>query len=281
MRDDFAIFICTHGRPNTQTTYNALRTQGYTGRVYLVLDDTDSTIQQYIDNYGTKNLIIFNKQFYIDTVDTGSLPPNYKTILYAKAAVEDIAKQLNLSSFVIADDDISKFRFRYIDEEVLKSVVINDLDSVFTAYVEYLLTADFIALGPCSNVQLIAGKSVFSYDTITKFRVPYNFVFRKTTAPISWVSSFGEDIITALNYGKVGELMWSIPLCQIDLVPPGSCKEGGMSDTYKSMSTFKLCEYDYMYHPNSIRLRYNVNRWNAQIIKDNAFPKIISWRYKK
>ena len=281
MLDKFAIFICTHGRPNKQSTLKALRSQGYTGKVYLVLDDTDKSIQQYINNFGTDNLIIFNKQHYIDTVDTGVVPPNYKTILYAKVAVEDIAKHMTLTSFVIADDDITKFRIRYIVEDSLRSFSEVELDKIFEAYNTYLLEANFTALGVCSNVQLIAGKSVFNPDIIAKFRTPYNFVFRNITKEVNWVSSFGEDIITAINSNKRGSLMWSIPYCQIDLTPPGSCADGGMSEVYKSISTFKLCEYDFMYNPSSILLRTHGKVWNAQILKNQAFPKIVSDKYKK
>lgn len=36
MRDDFAVLILTHGRPEQQHTLRSLERSGYTGRVYLV-----------------------------------------------------------------------------------------------------------------------------------------------------------------------------------------------------------------------------------------------------
>ena len=43
MRDDFAVFILTHGRANNMHTYKALQKAGYTGKVIFVLDDVSGT----------------------------------------------------------------------------------------------------------------------------------------------------------------------------------------------------------------------------------------------
>lgn len=283
MRNDFAIFICTHGRPDKQLTFDALKQYGYTGKVYLVLDDTDSTIAQYIDNYGEDIIYVFDKQHYIDTNDVGSLPPNFKTILYAKNAVEDIVQDLSLSSFVIADDDVHSFRVRLpIDEEHLASYRIYNLDSIFDAYCSFMLDGDFLSVGICGSVHFVAGRSVFNNDNIQKYRVPYNFVFRNGKYKMNWVSSFGEDIITAMEYCKRGHTLLDIPYLQYETVPPGKALEsGGMSELYKTVPGFTLCCYDFMYNPNAIRLCINRGRWNAQILKNNIYPKILSPEYRK
>ena len=38
---DFAVFILSHGRADTISTYRALRDGGYTGRTYVVIDNED------------------------------------------------------------------------------------------------------------------------------------------------------------------------------------------------------------------------------------------------
>ena len=283
MRDDFAIFICTHGRPDKQLTLNALRKCGYTGSVYLVLDDTDETIQQYIDNFDADMLLVFDKQHYIDTNDVGSLPPNFKTILYAKNAVEDMAQSMKLKGFVIADDDIYSFRIRLPkDEDHLSSFVITDIDGLLSAYCDFMFDGNFTAVGICGSVHFVAGRKVFESENIQKYRVPYNFIFRNADHKMEWVSSFGEDIITAMEYNKRGHKILDIPYFQYDTIPPGRAIEtGGMSDLYNSMSQFTLCCYDHIYNPSSIKLCVNRNRWNAQILKNYVYPKIISQSYRK
>ncbi|EFC6976332.1 hypothetical protein DFZ72_21860 [Escherichia coli] len=39
MRDDFCAFILTHGRPDKVLTYRTLRRAGYTGKIFIVVDD--------------------------------------------------------------------------------------------------------------------------------------------------------------------------------------------------------------------------------------------------
>ncbi|EFN6257501.1 hypothetical protein FVI12_21595 [Escherichia coli] len=43
MRDDFCAFILTHGRPDKVLTYRTLRRAGYTGKIFIVVDDEDKT----------------------------------------------------------------------------------------------------------------------------------------------------------------------------------------------------------------------------------------------
>ena len=47
MRDDFCAFILTHGRPDNVKTLKTLEKAGYTGKVYIVIDDEDDNEQEY------------------------------------------------------------------------------------------------------------------------------------------------------------------------------------------------------------------------------------------
>ena len=51
LRDDFVVFILSHGRPNNVHTFHTLRDNGYTGQVVFVLDNEDSTINEYKQLY--------------------------------------------------------------------------------------------------------------------------------------------------------------------------------------------------------------------------------------
>lgn len=283
MRDDFAIFVLTHGRPNTQLTLNRLLSAGYSGRYYLVLDDQDKTIQQYIDNFGPDKIIIFDKNHYLNTIDVGTNTPSDKCILYAKAAAEDIALELGLSAFVIADDDITNFRYRYVDGDLLRSQPINmDIDTAFEAYIEFLLATDTVSLGFGPTLCYFAGASIFGEEKIQTLRIPYNFTFRNTKHYVNWVSSYGEDVITDMINSKVGEKWMVMPHIQFDCIAPGSGAEGGMAETYKSHSQFKLVMYDFMYLPVGIKpLLHQGKKWVCGIQRDRAFPKIISDSYKR
>lgn len=281
MRDDFAIFICTHGRPDKQLTLNTLRKCGYTGRIYLILDNTDTTIQQYIDNYGPDNIIVFDKNYYINSCkDTGDNVGHYKCILYAKNAVEDIANDLNLSGFVIADDDIARFRFRYPQDGKIRSTNIDSLDSVINICLDYLLNCNITCLGFCFSQMYFGG--VESLNQLHKFRIPYNFVFRNATSKIDWHSWFGEDVITAISYNKVGQFWTVVPFIQQDIANVGSGKEdGGMADIYRNIASFRLAMCDFMYHPSSTRPYLYQNKFMAAVKKGYECPKLISSAYRR
>lgn len=288
MRDDFAIFICTHGRPDKQLTMKMLMARGYSGKVYLVLDDTDKTVQEYIDVWGAENIYIFNKNHYINTCDTGNNIPYYKTILYAKNAVEDIAKSLGLSYFVIADDDIFNLRIRFPEENKLKSFKIFTLDNILEYYIDFMQDADLAILG--FGTMFYSGIKVLSPSCLMNLRVPFNFVFRRTTVPIDWKSSYGEDIITATFYQKFGYRMLVVPYVQIDMIAPGSGADGGMDQTYadRKYGIFKCLLYFLMFSPGTTHLRSHMkSRASTKInvvaayLQNKTFPKILSDSYKK
>ena len=47
MRNDFAVFILTHGRADEMVTIKALKKGHYTGKIYLILDDEDEQVNRY------------------------------------------------------------------------------------------------------------------------------------------------------------------------------------------------------------------------------------------
>jgi len=71
-QSDFAIFILTHGRPTNIKTMATLKECGYTGRLYLVVDDEDKTLDKYIANFGKDRVVVFNKKEMADQVDEGN-----------------------------------------------------------------------------------------------------------------------------------------------------------------------------------------------------------------
>ena len=62
MRDDFAVFILTHGRADNVVTLKSLLRGGYTGRWYMVIDDEDDDAEKYQGKYGADHVIMFDKQ---------------------------------------------------------------------------------------------------------------------------------------------------------------------------------------------------------------------------
>jgi len=51
INEDFCIFILTHGRPDNVITYKSLIRAGYTGKVFIVIDNEDKTSEKYYEIY--------------------------------------------------------------------------------------------------------------------------------------------------------------------------------------------------------------------------------------
>ena len=65
MIENFAVFILTHGRPDTIKTVESLQESGYVGEYFLVVDDLDTTRPLYVERFGDK-VITFNKMEYVN-----------------------------------------------------------------------------------------------------------------------------------------------------------------------------------------------------------------------
>lgn len=68
MRDDFCALILTHGRPDNIQTLAALKRFGYTGAVYLVVDDEDAALPAYRAKFGDM-VVAFSKAEIEPSID--------------------------------------------------------------------------------------------------------------------------------------------------------------------------------------------------------------------
>ena len=64
MKNNFAVFILTHGRANNVRTYKTLRAQGYTGKIYLMVDDEDSQVEEYKKLYKDQVVVFSNRRLW-------------------------------------------------------------------------------------------------------------------------------------------------------------------------------------------------------------------------
>lgn len=67
MANEVPVFIISHERAETMTTYEVLNACGYTGQIFIVIDDKDKQIDLYRELYKEK-IIVFSKD---DLAKTG------------------------------------------------------------------------------------------------------------------------------------------------------------------------------------------------------------------
>lgn len=270
----FVVFICTHGRPYNQSTLKVLRNCGYTGIVYLVVDDEDNTRYLLEDLFDDNTLsLTFSKQHHIESDDCGTDSPVRNTHLYAWNACEKFARDLGFDYAIIADDDLTGFRYRYEDNNHLKSIPITkNIDKLFNYYIEYMDNTNISALSVADARNYIGGKANNGRNMNT-------LVFRKVKDKIVWKSEMYEEMVTSLLAQQTGKFIFQPTFFQYDTKTMAKDVTGGMEKIYNSMGILKRSSYVVMFHPSCVQ--FDANNTGFKLNKDRAFPKIVSSNVSK
>ena len=128
-KNKFAVFILSHGRAENVITVQTLRNCGYTGDIYIIIDDEDKQGDLYKKIYGDK-VIVFSKKEMDGTFDIGDNFNDRRVVVYARNKCHDIAKSLGLDYFLELDDDYNSFCYRYEENDMLRKIEIKNLDKL-------------------------------------------------------------------------------------------------------------------------------------------------------
>jgi hypothetical protein len=271
---DFAVFILTHGRPDNVKTYETLKRYNYKGKIYLIVDNEDKTIDQYIKNFGEEYVKVFDKKAMADSVDEGNNFDNRKVIVHARNSCFEIAKELGITYFIQLDDDYYYFGYRY--ETGAKKI--NDLDKVFEILLNFYKS---------TNIKSIAfsqgGDHIGGFSGIKLKRKCMNSFLCSIERPFTFLGSINEDVNTYTTLGSRGDLFFTFTNLQLDQKDSQSQK-GGMTDIYKLSGTYVKSFSSVLMQPSSVK----VNMMNAEnprlhhtIKWLNAVPMIIDPKHKK
>ena len=254
MRDDFCAFILTHGRPGNVHTYRTLQTAGYTGKVFIVIDDEDETAEEYKRIYGDAVLVFSKAEVgrYTDQFDNFS---DRRAILWARNACWDLARNLGYRFFVQLDDDYTHFSYRRagrghrlsssIAEEYHSWTMKGSLDAVFEAMVRLVET---------TTVKTIAlsqgGDHVGGVPRPWRFkRKAMNSFVCDVNKPIRFRGRLNEDVNTYVSLGRIGDLFFTASEVYLgQLQTQGN--PGGMSETYLDSGTYIKSFYTVMAAPS-------------------------------
>lgn len=116
MRNDFAIFILTHGRASDQKTLKMLKENGYTGKYFLVVDNLDEQLEEYQEKY-KGHVIVFDKLAAWEITDTFHNGKMLKAVVFPRNVVFQYAREKGIKAFAMCDDDISRLNYKHIVRE--------------------------------------------------------------------------------------------------------------------------------------------------------------------
>ena len=157
MTRKFAVLIISHGRPGRVDTVPTLKACGYTGDWYIILDDEDSTIEEYKECYGEEHIIIFSKSAMEDKIDACDHLPNRGVTVYVRNACWEIAKNLGLTHYLELDDDYTGFTFRREQGDQLKAIPVTQFDDVCDEFNNYLDSTGALTIAFAQGGDFIGG----------------------------------------------------------------------------------------------------------------------------
>lgn len=280
---DFAVFILTHGRADNVITYNTLKRCGYTGEIYLIIDNEDKQAEKYYQNFGDK-VVMFNKKEIADLVDEGNNFDERRTITHARNACFDIAKKLGITYFMQLDDDYPCFLFRLNHKREYPSgnfIIKTKLDPVFDLLLDFYKSIPALSIAISQGGDFIGGGGPdFIY---TMKRKCMNSFICSTERPFQFVGAMNEDVNTYTTLGNRGNLFITIPFLSL-LQKETQSQTGGITGMYLRYGTYCKAFTTVMMHPSGVKVSVMATknpRMHHLISWENTVPMIMDERHKK
>ena len=283
IKDNFAVLIISHGRPDKVHCVNTLKKVGYTGKYYIIIDNEDNTSDRYYELYGDK-VIMFDKSSMDGTFDIMDNFSGRSVPVFARNALYNIAKDLGLDYFLELEDDTMGFVHRYVEDGKLKAKNITNFDDIVNAMVDWLSSTDIDTVAFIQAGDLLGGHERKLWQSKVVRKAMQTFFF-KVDNPIYFQGRFNDDVNMYLQYGKVGKTVLSIR--DVVLIT-GETQQtsGGITEMYQQYGTYVKSFYSVMLRPDCVQIHgmtmFSGNRRiHHRINWDTAVPKIISSDFKK
>lgn len=279
----FAAFILTHGRPDNCVTYESLRRHGYTGKIYLIVDNLDKTQNRYLEKYGDE-VIIFDKEECAKTIDKGDNLPGLGTAMFARNASFDIARDLGLTNFVQLDDDYTDFGYRFDDKYQYNFMGTKCLDRVFDAFVDFLRATPTSSISMAQGGDFIGGSENQAAQKIFLHRKCMNSWFCDVGRQFPFSMRMNDDVTTYILLGSRGKLFFTSYQTSLNQVPTQAAA-GGMSELYAESGTYQKTFYSVMACPSFVKVSMIRGQSNSRIHHrvswKNATPFILREEVRK
>lgn len=280
---NFCAFILTHGRPNTVPTYQSLRRHGYTGKVYIVIDNEDKTSEEYYRIFGDK-VIMFDKKAIAATFDEADNFEDRRAIVYARNACFQIAKDLGVKYFIQLDDDYTSFSYKVEVNGGLTDRKIYDLDNIFFMVLAWYKKINALSVAMAQGGDFIGGNTSSKWSNgFHLLRKCMNTFICSTERPFTFIGRINEDVNTYVSVGGKGGLFFTVPDVKITQAMTQS-NSGGMTDIYLDSGTYRKSFYTVMFSPSCVKIGtvgVSHQRLHHQISWKNAVPVILDEKYKK
>lgn len=284
--DDFCIFILTHGRPDNIRTYKSLKKAGYTGKIYIVLDNEDKKTEEYKARFGAENVLVFDKAKYAELMDEGNnFQEGRRSICYARNACWEMARLVGCKYFCQMDDDYNCFFIRYNKKrEFISGYITSDFDQIIIALLDFYKISGAEAIAMAQGGDYIGGGES---KPISLLRKCMNSWICDVDKPLRFPGYMNEDVSLYTLEGRRGKLFFTVKQAMLTQEATQS-SVGELSQLYKDVGTYVKSFYTILYAPSCVQIGFLKNngtdiqgRIHHKINWHKACAKIVSSDWKK
>jgi len=283
MIDNFAVFILSYGRAEKVRTAKTLKRCGYTGRIYIIIDNEDAQAEMYYKNFGRDNVIMFDKADVAARTDCGDNIEKRNTVLFARNAAFEIAKKLDATYFLVLDDDYKNFSYRINGRFQYAEKTITNLDAIIEHLLKYYKSINCASLAIAQNGDFFGGVENTMFLSLNSRRKAMNFWLLSTERQFAYVGRMNDDVNTYVSLGNKGTLFLTFPFLSL-VQERTQSNSGGLTSMYNEFGTYVKSFYSIMYTPSAVKIAMmgeKNKRLHHSIAWDNAVPVIISENWRK
>ena len=277
----FAVFILSHGRADTISTYDVMRKYGYTGDMYVVIDNEDDQEAKYRQKFG-EAIIQFDKRDYVPITDLGDLDDDRRIGVFARNFIQDKAQEMGYQYHLQLDDDIHGFAVRYVINDKLACYTVRNMDVIIDAMLDYMDSVPFTSLSFGLPAYYMGGLNNNAWKKRMIPKTMTTFIMRADDKQYFHMR-MNDDITTSALNNMRGKMYYSYLPCMVEL-DPTQVQKGGMTEIYQDNGTYRKSFYTVMALPsctkissmgvNDFRVHHEIN-WNCCV------PKIINEKWRK
>jgi hypothetical protein len=286
-RTDFAVFILTNKRAHSVATYKTLKSHGYTGKIYLMVDDEDAQLNDYLQLYGDE-VVVFPKSEAIKMTDSGDNFNKRNSVVYARNYNFKVANDLGIKYFLQLDDDYTNFWYTFDNKANYLSahVKIKNLDVVIDAMLEFFIESNATSIAMSQSGDFIGGENctMAKLEKLGKFsRKVMNSFFCSTDRPFKFMGRINEDVNAYVVHGRAGNLFATVPRIRLKQKQT-QANSGGLTDIYLDLGTYVKSFYSVIYAPSCVTIAemgVTHRRLHHKIKWKNACPVILDAKHKK
>jgi len=282
-RKDFAVFILSHGRANEILTVNMLKRGNYTGDWYVVIDNEDDQEAIYREKFG-EHILQFDKKAEAEKTDTGDLDNDRRVGVFARNAIQDMAKEMGYKYHLQLDDD---FRYLYLrfptgKGSSLTSIEVKNLDRLFEILLDFMDNTSVSWISFALSSDYLGGKNSNRYRKKLLPKTMGSFLMRADDI-VRFKMRMNDDITTCIGTWEIGKPNYTIMYIQVN-TPETQAMKGGMTDIYTDNGTYRKSFYSVMMHPGYVKIAkqgikffriHHEIRWNG------CTPMVLNEKWRK